>query len=80
MFTAAMLRQRMQANPFRPFRVFLSDGSHHDVLNHDSAFVEATAFDIGLNPNAEGFAQDIARRAILHIVKLEDIPQQKQAA
>ena len=61
MFTAKMLRQRMQTVPFRPFRVFLSDGTSHDVMNHDAAWVEKTTFDIGLNVDADGFAEDVAR-------------------
>lgn len=79
MITAKQLREMMRANPFRPFRVHLPDGSHHDVLNHDSAFVEQSTLDIGLHPNSDGIAADLVRCAILHIVKIEDIPQKKAA-
>ena len=74
MITAKQLRTQMRATPFKPFRVHLSDGGRYDVLNHDAAFVEAQTFDIGLHPNADGFAEDIVRCSILHITRLEDLP------
>ena len=77
MITAKQLRALMHANPFKPFRVHLSDGSHHDVLNHDAAFVEAGTLDIGVDLNAEGFAQDIIRCSILHITRIQDLPARK---
>lgn len=79
MINAKQLREMIRADPFKPFRVHLSDGSSYDVLNHDSAFVEQNTLDIGLHPNADGIAADIVRFAILHIVKIEDIPQKKAA-
>lgn len=79
MITAKQLREMMRASPFGPFRVHLSDGAHYDVLNHDSAFVELSTFDIGLHPNSDGIAADLVRCAIRHIVRIEDISQ-KQAA
>ena len=63
----------MTANPFRPFRIHLSDGSHYDVANHDAAFVEQNTFDIGVNLDADGIAERLVRCSILHIVKLEDL-------
>jgi hypothetical protein len=79
MFTAKQLREMMRANPFRPFRVYMSDGTSHEVLNHDSAFVERSSLDIGLNPDADGIAADIVRCSILHIVKIEDIHKPQNA-
>jgi hypothetical protein len=62
----------MTANPFRPFRIHLSDGSHYDVANHDAAIVEQNTVDIGVNLDPDGIAERLVRCAILHIVKLED--------
>ena len=73
MITARQLRQLMTANPFRPFRIHLSDGSHYDVTNHDVALIERNTVDIGLNLDADGIAEKLVRCAIIHIVKLEDI-------
>ena len=63
----------MTANPFRPFRIHLSDGSHYDIFNHDAAIIEQKTVDIGINLDAEGIAEKLVRCSILHIVKLEDI-------
>ena len=73
MITAKQLRQLLAASPFRPFRIHLSDGSHYDVTNHDMAIVEQTTVDVGVNLDSDGIAEKLARCAILHIVKLEDI-------
>lgn len=73
MITAKHLRSMMRATPFKPFRVHLSDGATHEVLNHDAAFVERSTFDIGLNQDADGFAEDIVRCSILHITRIEDM-------
>ena len=73
MITARQLRQLMTANPFRPFRIHLTDGSHYDVTHHDTAIVERNTVDIGINLDPDGIADRLVRRAILHIVKLEDI-------
>ena len=73
MITARQLKQLMTANPFRPFRVHLSDGSHYDVPNHDAALVEHTTLDVAVNPDRDGIAETLVRCAIIHIVKLEDI-------
>lgn len=63
----------MTANPFRPFRIHLSDGSHYEVTNHDAAIVEQNTVDIGVNLDPDGIAERLVRCAILHIVKLEDM-------
>lgn len=73
MITATHLRNLMTAKPFKPFRVHMSDGSKHDITNHDMAFVERNTFDVGIDRDEQGFAEDIVRCSILHIVKLEDI-------
>ena len=63
----------MQARPFRPFRICLSDGTHYDIANHDMAFVTRNTVEVGLNLDTEGFAEYVARCSILHITKLEDL-------
>ena len=75
MITAKQLREQLQAKPFKPFRIYLSDGTHHDITNHDMAFVGKNTVEIGLNLDSEGFAEYFARCAILHITKLEDLPE-----
>ena len=73
MITAKQVRELITANPFKPFRVHLSDGSHYDVTNRDMAIVEKNTVDIGVNLDPDGIADGLVRCAILHIVKLADL-------
>lgn len=75
MITAKQIRELLQAKPFRPFRICLSDGTYYDITNHDMAFVTKNTVEVGLNLDAEGFAEYVARCSILHITKLEDLAQ-----
>ena len=70
MMTAKQVRGWITANPFKPFRVLLSDGSHYDVTNCDMAIVEKNTVDIGVNLDPAGIADGLVRCSILHIVKL----------
>jgi len=76
MITAKQVRDLLQSRPFKPFRIHLSDGTHHDVTNHDMAFVGKNTVEIGLNLDPDGFAEYFTRCSILHITKLEDLPEQ----
>ena len=73
MITAKQLRELITAQPFKPFRVYLSNGSAYDITHHDMAIVEKNTLDIGLNRDEDGIAQRLVRCAILHVVKLEDL-------
>jgi hypothetical protein len=76
MITAKQPRELLQAKPFRPFRICLPDGTHYDITNHDMAFIGRNTVEIGLNLDPDGFAEYFARCSILHITKLEDLPEQ----
>jgi hypothetical protein len=73
--TAKQIRELLQARPFKPFRICLSDGTHYDITDHDMAFVGRNTVEIGLNLDQEGFAEYFARCSILRITKLEDLPE-----
>ena len=75
MITAKQLRELLQSKPFKPFRICHSDGSHYDISNHDAAFVGKNTVEVGLNLDPDGFAEYFARCSILHITKLEDLPE-----
>jgi hypothetical protein len=74
MITAKQIRELLQARPFRPFRIALSDGTHYDIVNHDLAWVMKNTVEVGLNLDPDGFAEYAARCSILHITNLEDLP------
>jgi hypothetical protein len=75
MVTPKQVRELLQAKPFRPFRIGLADGTHYDITNHDMAFVGKNTVEIGLNLDPDGFAEYFALFSILHITKLEDLPE-----
>jgi hypothetical protein len=77
--TAKELRERLNEQPFRSFRVTLSDGRAFDVPNHDVAFVKRNTIEIGVNLDAHSFAEKYVECAILHITSIEDIPSDKAA-
>ena len=69
----------MNTQPFKPFRICLSDGKAFDITNHDRAFVKSSTVEFGTELDAQGFAEHCAECAILHITRLEDIPAAKAA-
>ncbi len=79
MFTANQLKERLDEEPFRPFRIKMSNGETYDVPHHDAAWILQNAVEIGLDPNAEGIALNTRRCSILHIASIEDIPTSKAA-
>jgi len=75
MITAQQIRELLHARPFKPFRICLSDGTHHDITHHDLAWVTRNTVEVGMNPDAEGFAEYVARCSLLHITRVEDLPE-----
>ena len=70
MITAIELKERMNAQPFKPFRICLSDGKTYDINNHDKAWVIRGTFYVGINLDANDLAERAAQCAILHITRL----------
>ena len=75
MITAKQLREMLEAKPFKPFRIRMSDGTHRDITHHDMAWVTKNTVEVGLNLDADGFAEYVVRCSILHITALEDLPE-----
>jgi hypothetical protein len=73
MFNAKEIKDLMDAKPFRPFRIHLSDGSSYEINNHDAAFVTRGSVEVGLDPDADGIAGRIVRCAIIHISRVEEL-------
>jgi len=79
MITALELKARMNAQPFVPFRVCMSDGKPYDITNHDMMFVARNAVYIGVTLDADDIADRLIQCAILHITRIEDIIPAKAA-
>lgn len=74
MITARQIRELLDAKPFKPFRICMTDGSYRDITHHDMAWVTRSTVEVGLNLDAEGFAEYVTRCSILHISRLDDLP------
>lgn len=71
MFNARKLKEIMAAQPFRPFKIRLFDGTSYTVPNHDTAFVTQNFLEVGLDLRRDGIARRSVNCAILHITQLE---------
>jgi hypothetical protein len=73
MFTAVHFKERMNENPFKPFRIYLSDGSHYDVTNHDIALVKREGIEVGINLDDHAIPGRFVTCSMLHISRVEDL-------
>jgi hypothetical protein len=73
MFTERQIRDLINAQPFKPFRIHLSDERAFDVPDPDAAWVLHGYVEVGLDLDAEGFARRATRCAILHITGIEEL-------
>ena len=74
MMTALELKERMELQPFKPFRICMSDGKTYDITNHDMMFVKRNAVLVGIDFDDNSIAERLVERALLHITRVEDIP------
>jgi hypothetical protein len=74
MITPAHLKELLSRRPFRPIRVFLSDGSHHDVPHPELAWVLGGRMFVGVPPNGASDADWLVKElAILHVTRVEEL-------
>ncbi|HEV3409517.1 MAG TPA: hypothetical protein VG095_04440 [Chthoniobacterales bacterium] len=82
MITPARVRERLNERPFRPFRLHLSDGSHHDVPHPEFAWVAGTRLFIG-RPRGNGTRDEwsdwsVKELSILHLTQIDDLPRARR--
>ncbi len=73
--TAKQIRELLEAKPFKPFRICMSDGTSYEITHHDMAWVTKNTVEVGINLDADRLAEYVARCSILHITRLEDLPE-----
>ena len=71
--TANEIREHLDAEPFIPFRLCLSDGSSCHIQHPDQALVTTWSVEVGVPEQhpEERIYQRIAHCSLLHIMKLE---------
>jgi hypothetical protein len=78
MMTSARMKELLNRKPFRPFRLFLSDGSHHDVPHPEFAWVFGGRIFVG--EAANGSSEEhwpLKELSILHVTRVEERRPQK---
>jgi len=67
------IREHLREQPFEPFRVFLSDGSAHEVRHPEMMLVMRRKVIIALPRPGEEFARRAVYCDPLHITRIEPI-------
>lgn len=77
MITSGRLKEHLQRSPFKPFRIFLSDGSNHTVPHPEFAWVFGGRVFLGVagkNGSENGLVKEIS---IPHITRIEELGHHK---
>ena len=68
----------LNTKPFWPFRLFLSDGSEHEVPHPEFAWVFGGRVFVGISSRgARGANGRVKELAILHLTRIEEVPRRK---
>jgi hypothetical protein len=76
--TSRQIRAYLEAKPFRPFRLFLSDGSRHEVPHPEFAWVFGSSVFVGVAGN--GTRQPdmyVKELSLLHVTRIEKVSARK---
>jgi hypothetical protein len=73
--TAQRIKRYLQNRPFRPFRIHLSDGTHHEVPHPEFAWVFGGSVFVGVRGTSDKEPEeDIQELSILHVTRLQKLP------
>jgi hypothetical protein len=67
------IRELMRKQPFRPFRLFLSDGATYDVRHPELVMVTLAFVAVGLNGGDGDLAETLALLDPIHITRIEPL-------
>lgn len=73
------IRVHLRRLPFRPIRVFLSDGSHYDVRHPDFMYVSRSEVVIALDPGNDDVPERSAYCDPIHITRIEPLEGDRRA-
>ena len=79
MINAVDLKERMNTQPFKPFRICMSDGKSYEITNHDMMFVKRNAVLVGMDLDDNSIAERLVECALLHITRIEDMTAEQAA-
>jgi hypothetical protein len=68
------IRELLDAQPFVPFRICLTDGKSYEVPHRDFVMISRTVIDIGVSRQTDKSIYDnIVRVSPIHIVRVENL-------
>ena len=74
MITLSRIRNYLGAAPFQPFRIFLSDGSYHDVPHPEFAWVVGSRLLVAERKKGEPADEPwIKELSVLHVTRVEPL-------
>ncbi len=78
MITSRQIRAYLEAKPFRPFRLFLSDGSRHEVPHPEFAWVFGSSVFAGVAGDGTRQPDLYAKElSLLHVTRIEKVSARK---
>ena len=83
MITPGRIKELLERKPFRPLKLYLSDGSSHTVPHPEFAWVYGGRVFVGSpGNNGPGSVGPLKELAILHITRVEELraPKRKKQA
>ena len=79
MFTSKRIREYLEEKPFRPLRVCLSDGSHHDIPHPEFAWQVGTRLYVAKVLKERGPDDpQVKELSVLHITRIEPLSRVKR--
>jgi hypothetical protein len=67
------IRAVLKKQPFRPVRVFLSDGAYYDIRHPEMVLVGQRDLVIGLDPSSEELPERMAYCDPMHVTRIEPL-------
>jgi hypothetical protein len=67
------IREHLRRQPFEPFRVHVSDGTHYDVRHPEMAFITARELFIAVKLAEENLPDKVIWCDPLHVTRIERI-------
>jgi len=73
-----VLKELIRRQPFVPMRLHMTDGKTYDIRHPNNVLVSRSRVDIGVGDPVSGIADRVDFVSLLHIVRIEDLPQSAQ--
>ena len=67
------IHRKLKVEPFIPIRLYISDGSHYDVMENTHTHALPTEVAIGIDPDESGFPRKAIYIAPNHVTRIEPI-------